>query len=299
MEPSEIEEEVVRLVPAFRGASFLTLGEGMDNRAILVGGEIVFRFPKHPEATERLARELALLPKLGPRLPLAVPQFEYVGRTAIGGKLFAGHRVIAGAPLPSDLAWPSMQRAAHDIARLLTELAAVPVDEARAWGVVDDDPRPGYAEDLERARTEIYPRVEPWVRDYVERLFGKYFDDKALLDCEPALLHADLAPDHIRYSASEQRITGIIDWGDASIGDPDYELSYLYPAMGARFIEEVIRHGPRRDLDKLHRKLEFFMRHDTIDTILLGLERGDPRLTESGMAALRNDAASSKHGLST
>ena len=98
------------------------------------------------------------------------------------------------------------------------------------------------------------------MRDYVERVFGTYFDDTALHDFEPALLHADLSPDHIRFSVSEQRITGIIDWGDASIGDPDYDLSYLYPAMGARFVEEVIRHGPRRDLEKLRRKLEFFMR---------------------------------------
>ena len=213
---------------------------------------------------------------------------------ATNGCLFAGYRLIPGVPLPAGLVWPSMQRAAHDIARLLAELAAVPVDEARAWGVLDDDPRPGYAQDLELARAEIYPRVEPFVRDYVERVFGTYFDDTALHDFEPALLHADLSPDHIRFSVSEQRITGIIDWGDASLGDPDYELSYLYPAMGARFVEEVIRHGPRRDLEKLRRKLEFFMRHDTVDTVLVGLERGDPLLIERGLADLRNDATTEK-----
>ena len=78
--------------------------------------------------------------------------------------------------------------------------------------MADDDPRPGYADDLERARTGVYPLVEPAVRDYVERLFETYIADEALLDYEPALLHADLAPDHIRFSPEEGRITGIIDW---------------------------------------------------------------------------------------
>ena len=68
MERPDFEEEVVHLVPAFRGASFAILGEGMDNQAILVGSKIVFRFPKHPDAAQRLAREVVLLPKLGPHL---------------------------------------------------------------------------------------------------------------------------------------------------------------------------------------------------------------------------------------
>jgi aminoglycoside 2''-phosphotransferase len=158
--------------------------------------------------------------------------------------------------------------------------------------VTDDDPRPGYADDLTRARSDIYPLVEPSVRGYVERLFESYFADEALLDYEPTLLHADLAPDHIRFAPEEGRITGIIDWGDASIGDPDYELSYLYRAGGAPFVEEVVRHGPPRDPAKLDRKLRFYAGHDAIDTILNGLERGDDPLVAAGLAALREDAAS-------
>jgi len=101
-------------------------------------------------------------------------------------------------------------------------------------------------------------------------------------------------PDHIPFSAEEGRITGIIDWGDASIGDPDYELSYLYRAGGARFVEEVVRHGPRRDRAKLERKLRFYAGHDTIDTILNGLERGDAPLVAAGLMALREQAASGR-----
>jgi aminoglycoside 2''-phosphotransferase len=130
------------------------------------------------------------------------------------------------------------------------------------------------------------------VRDDIERLFASHFEDESLLDYEPGLLHADLAPDHIRYSPEVGRITGLIDWGDATIGDPDYELSYLYRAGGARFVEEVVRLGPPRDPAKLERKLRFYAGQDTIDTLLTGLERGDDRLVAAGLATLRGDAAS-------
>jgi aminoglycoside 2''-phosphotransferase len=286
------EEDILRVAPELRGASFSPLGEGMDNRAVLIADEFVFRFPKHPEAAERLLREVALLPRIAPRLDLPIPHIKYVGQQASTGYMFTGHRLIGGVPLPSDLTGPSRERAIRDIAGFLTALGAVPVAEARAWGVPDDDPRPGYADDLARARSEIFPLVESAVRNYVERLFDTYLADEALLEFEPALLHADLARDHIRFSAEAGRITGIIDWGDASIGDPDYELSYLYRAGGARFVEEVVRHGPRRDRAKLERKLRFFAGHDTIDALLTGLERGDAPLVAAGLATLREDATS-------
>jgi aminoglycoside 2''-phosphotransferase len=294
MDIESFEVDVLRVVPELRGGSFAPLGEGMDNRTVLVADEFVFRFPKHPEAAERLEREVALLPRLASRLDLPIPHIEYIGQQSSTGYAFTGHRLIRGVSLPSDLTGPARERAIRDIAGLLNGLRAIPVPEARSWGVADDDPRPGYADDLARARSEIHPLVEPPVRGYVERLFDTYLADEDLLDYEPALLHADLAPDHIRFSPEEGRITGIIDWGDASIGDPDYELSYLYRAGGARFVEEVVRHGPRRDRAKLERKLRFYAGLDTIDTILTGLERGDAPLVAAGLMALREEAASGR-----
>jgi aminoglycoside 2''-phosphotransferase len=287
----DFENDILTAAPELRGASIVPLGEGMDNRALLVASEFVFRFPKHAEAARRLEREIALLSHLAPRVNLRIPRIEYVGVQASTGYRFAAHRLIRGIPLPADLTSPARDGVIRDIAGLLTTLRSIPVEEARSWGVVDDDPRPGYAEDLELARVQVYPLVDSFVRDYVERLFDIYFSDESLLDYEPALLHADLAPDHIRYSPQARRITGVIDWGDASIGDPDYELSYLYRAGGARFVEDVVDDGPHRDRATLERKLWFFAGHDTIQTLLTALERGDAPLIMSALEQLRAVAA--------
>jgi aminoglycoside 2''-phosphotransferase len=290
VESQSFEEDAFRAAPELRGATFITLGEGTDNRAFLVDSEFVFRFPKHPEAADRLRREVSLLPRIASRLRVAIPEIVYVGEQSSDGYTFTGHRLIRGVALPGDLTGPEWEQAARDIGDFLSQMNAIPVAEARSWGVEDDDPRPGYADDLARARSEIYPLVEPAVRAYVERLFEGYLADEALLEYEPALLHADLAPDHILFSPAERRIAGIIDWGDASIGDPDYELSYLYRAGGARLVEQVVRHGPRRDRAKLERKFRFFAGHDTIDTLLTALDRGLVPLIQAALARLEQDS---------
>ena len=47
---------------------------------------------------------------------------------------------------------------------------------------------------------------------------------------EPRLLHADLTQDHVLVAqqGDEWRLTGLIDWADAEVGDPAYEWVALY-----------------------------------------------------------------------
>jgi hypothetical protein len=54
----------------------------------------------------------------------------------------------------------------------------------------------------------------------------------------------------------------------------------------------VVRHGPRQDRAKRERTLRFFAGHDTIDTLLTGLGRGEVPLVAAALAALREEAAS-------
>ena len=45
---------------------------------------------------------------------------------------------------------------------------------------------------------------------------------------------------------------------------------------------------------KLERKLRFFAGHDTIDTLLTGLERGDTLLIAARLEVLKEEAASGR-----
>jgi aminoglycoside phosphotransferase (APT) family kinase protein len=108
----------------------------------------------------------------------------------------------------------------------------------------------------------------------------------ALLDrvegVRTALIHADLGPDHLLVR--DGRMTGIIDWTDAEIGDPALDLSWLLngaPAEVAEGVAQTYEVTPdlrRRALD-WHRLGPWYAVHrgllldlpDEIDEALTGI----------------------------
>ena len=91
--------EIARVAPGLAAERIGRLGEGMDSLAALVGGAVVFRFPKHAEAAMGIKREIALLPRLAPTLNLAIPKIEYIGKHSVTGLPFVGYGLIRGEPL--------------------------------------------------------------------------------------------------------------------------------------------------------------------------------------------------------
>ena len=66
--------------PELSLAALRLLAEGWDNTVWLVNDELVFRFPRRAIAIPGIEREIAILPRLAARLPLAVPVPTFVGR---------------------------------------------------------------------------------------------------------------------------------------------------------------------------------------------------------------------------
>jgi len=146
---------------------------------------------------EGVEREAALLDAIAARLPLPVPEPVIVGRGAII------QRRIPGRPL---LELPRIERA-----RFTDELLAF-VDAVHALDVdaeVDDAPPAAWLDELP--------------------------DGHGLIAPEPAttltFIHGDLGAEHVFVDGD--RITGVIDWGDAAIGDPAIDHGRLLRDFGA------------------------------------------------------------------
>ncbi len=226
-----IRFEIARIVPEFEGEPIVPLGEGMDSLAVLAGGAFVFRFTKHAEADQGLKREVALLPRLGPRLKLDIPRFEYLGAHSVTGLPFDGYRLIRGEPLHQPLydglAAPTRDGLLGDLAAFLAVVHAFPVDEATECGIGAEGGRAGYIEDLGRAREDVFPRLDKPARYAVDPKVASFLEDDRNFACTPTLLHGDLWPEHVLFSTAVGRLTGVIDIGDVSIGDRDYDLAFL------------------------------------------------------------------------
>ncbi len=289
-------EAIESCFPDLVVASVAPAGEGMDNVAVTVtvNDEYVFRFPKIEKAATKVALEAALLPELQKGIDLRIPCPELVGTDPRTGLRFSGYRRIDGVPLEPEVLFgldPAVQASLMEqIVRFIRQMHSFPVDRATRLGLQSNDYEAEYAGDLWQTRELVYPMLDQRERDYVGRLYEGYLGDVRNFDYEPTVLHADLSPEHIILDPATQAIVGVIDSGDMVIGDPDYELHWLYASYRDELLRRYLAHNPHPCPERLVRKLRFFHRSQTVVDALIGVRRDDREILQSSLAELRRQA---------
>ena len=224
-------------------------------------------------------------------LDVRIPTPEFVGTDLRTGLTFSGYKRIEGVPLEPEVLLnhdPGVQASlVEQIARFVRQLRSFPLDRAAQLGVRTNEFRADYAGDLRPIRELLLPRLNHAERQYVEHLYHDYLGEPSNFDYQPTLIHSDLSPEHIIYNPGTLAIAGIIDFGDVEIGDPDYELHWLFANYGDPFLQTYLDVNPHRSPDSLLRKLQFFSRANTIGDVLIGFDRDDPEILESSLLRLK------------
>jgi aminoglycoside phosphotransferase (APT) family kinase protein len=282
--------------PELELGSLRLLGEGWDNTVWLVDERWVFRFPRRQVVIPGFERELAVLPWLADRLPLAVPAPVFHGRPADGFPWpFSGAALLPGREVAvADLTDAERIREAVPLARFLRALhslepgdvggdgALLPVD---ANGRADMPERVGLTVD----RLAQAERLGVWRAP--EAVAGMLAEARTLEHPpEPATLaHGDL---HIRHLlvAADGRLSGVIDWIDVCRGDPGIDLgvywSFVPPDGRSAFAAE---YGPiAPDALLRARVLAVFL---CATLAVYGREQGNAALERGFVAALDRTVA--------
>ena len=287
-------EAIESCFPDLVVASVAPAGEGMDNVAVTVNDEYVFRFPKIEKAATKVALEAALLPELQKGIDLRMPCPELVGTDPRTGLRFSGYRRIDGVPLEPEVLFgldPAVQAGLMEqVVRFIRQLHSFPVDRATRLGLKSNDYEAEYAGDLWQTRELVYSMLDQRERDYVGRLYEGYLGDARNFDYEPTVLHADLSAEHIIYDPAAQAIVGVIDFGDMVVGDPDYEMHWLSTEYGDEFLQRYLAHNAHPCPERLLRKLRFFHRANFVIDVLIGFHRNDREILETALAELRRQA---------
>ncbi|HEU0301245.1 MAG TPA: phosphotransferase [Longimicrobium sp.] len=277
--------------PALRPARAGFLGEGCDNRAFVVNGAWVFRFPKRPDVERQLAIEARLLAALdqSAALPLSVPRVSFHGRPSAAYPLrFGGYRLLPG--VTANLADPDelpLPRLAPVLGRFLSVLHAFPVDEAARCGV-PEAPMEGFVGEVGEEALENFGLVAELAPEAADRW-------RAFLTAGPAgvpagrrvLVHNDLAAEHVLYDAAAETLSGVIDWADAAIGDPSADLSGVLHWGGMPLLERVLQsYGGPVDEDTISCGRYLAACRGAGD-VAFGVERGRGEYVAAGLRALR------------
>jgi aminoglycoside phosphotransferase (APT) family kinase protein len=198
------------------------LANGWDNELYRIGDRLVARLPRRALAAEIIKNEQRWLPGLAPRLPLPIPYPERTGVPACGYPY--SWSVVPYLPgVPAAHASFDPAGAAAAVGGFLGALhAPAPADAPanRSRGV----PLAGRAGTF-AANLTLLGGQDRFDRDAVRHAW-----DAALAapgyDGPPVWLHGDLHPANILVS--DGQVSGVIDFGDITAGDPATDLSVAW-----------------------------------------------------------------------
>jgi aminoglycoside phosphotransferase (APT) family kinase protein len=238
-----IDEPLVRAVlaeqfPELDATSARLLGEGWDNSVWVVEDTWAFRFPRRDIAIPGMERELEVLPRLAPFLPVSIPEPRFVG---VPGDLFPwpffGAPLLAGVEAAdAELSEDTRTELGSELGRFLRAL-----HEVELAADLPDDPirRADTPFRVERMRERLAASeaLGVWqAPPEVERILAE--GERLPLSTQRVTTHGDLHVRHVLVGAGA--LSGVIDWGDMCRSDPAIDLmlvwSLLSPAGRERFV---------------------------------------------------------------
>jgi len=245
--------------------------DGMSNEVVIVNDTLVFRFAKGEFGQRALAGEVRALALIRPHITLALPDPFYISAELMAYRLLPG--VALTRQVVESLDEADQQAVADQLATFLRQLHATPCDETIAATVAPCR----YADQAHihaRVKEQVYPLLLKHQIAWAEALYASVLDDPTIFDYTPQLIHGDLACYHILFDPATRRLTGIIDFGVAGLGDPALDLGCLGQYYGAAFVKRLYVAYPAAQT--FAKRTHFYAQAGELDWVLNGLESGEP-----------------------
>ena len=262
--------------------------QGWDYELWEVNSDFLFRFPKRQECAEPLRNEARLLAELAETVSVPVPRPEYVSDGCETFALpFFGYRKLPGEPLDKvDLSHDQREEIARQLGRFLTELHTFPPERAAGLGVPSYSPdawREWYREFRQKCEREVSPLLSSDERAKVGDFWQRFLDNDRHFLFDPVLIHGDLGLEHVLVDPEAATITGVIDFGDAMVGDPGLDFMVFDSALQQAALASY-------DLpvdDTFLARIAFYWKVGPFPEVLYGFEIDDRQYVESGLEGVR------------
>ncbi|MBM3263537.1 MAG: phosphotransferase [candidate division Zixibacteria bacterium] len=269
----EYEARIRQIDPTLVVNTWRANDEGLVNDVVVVNEDTIFRFPKNEYGIRVLDNELRVMDLIRSHIELAMPKPFYQNKDAIA------YPYLSGMPLSretvADLEETDRQAVADQLGRFLRTMHTFPLTDALRTEIAATPAPCRYTDwiDIRRqAEEHVRPLLLPHQQDWMEGLFDDMLRDPATFDYVPSLIHGDLAPYHILFDAPTHRLTGIIDFGVAGLGDPAIDIGLLMCVYGERFVTRLGRVYP--EIDRLLPRSRFYAQASQLQWVLVGIKTG-------------------------
>lgn len=236
MQLETLQAAIAGSFPELADSRFTLLAVGWDSVAVDVDDRLVFKFPRHAAAEQRLVAEASLLAVIRPAVTMPVPE----STLHPGPPLFSRHVRIEGEHLLTRqyerLPVGARQRLAADMALFYAELHSL---DARAMAAAGAGPIESWLEPEDILR-RASPILSAGLRDYAERTVGAW----QRLAADPYGTTYGFFDGHgwnMAFDHTRKRLNGIYDFADSGFGPLHQEFIYsnwIAPDLTARMVAQ-------------------------------------------------------------
>ncbi|MEI2666934.1 phosphotransferase family protein [Rossellomorea sp. LJF3] len=262
---------------------------GQNNDVLMVNDSLVFRFPKYGEGIRKLKKETRVLEGIKGNIPLRVPYPIYQSlEPEEVGMVFTGYKLVKGNPL-----WPGVfienkehhEKIASQLVGFLTDLHSQSLESMNIEKKSIGEIRSSIEDLYDRFKEKLFPHMNERAKVEVSQHFNSFLSKNELLDFQPVLTHGDFGASNILWDPERHEISGIIDFGEAEVGDPAYDFAGLFSSYGEHFVRrclEMYQNG-----DRIYDRMNFYRGTFALQEALHGIENDDPVAFENGVKGYR------------
>lgn len=269
--------------PEIKWKKHRVITHGWDHIIIVLDEKIIFRFPKDQDYQDEFQNEIQLLHYLKKKVNVGIPEYNYISKD----KSIAGYNMVGGRELTLSrfrkLSASEKDIVAKQLAEFLSTLHATQKSIIAKYNVHTENQEQLYKKLVRDTKKLLFPRLQ---KKDIQRIEEYFAELKEALghNYSNALVHNDLAPDHILWDSKNKQIN-IIDFSDRAFGDPAIDFSGLFE-YGTKFTEKVFKlYSGKKDQQMLKRSQLYFKRIPL--SIMKGSMQGHPCTFENGYSKFK------------
>ncbi|PGM90409.1 aminoglycoside phosphotransferase family protein [Bacillus cereus] len=256
--------------------------EGWDNIAVIINDELLFRFPRKLEYAKRIPLEKELCIILSHSLQeIEVPKYHLLYKNdADTFPLCSYYTLIHGEPLKKEIVTKlekkELKAIITQLATFLAALHSIPLKRVETLGFPIEKTLTYWKELQTKLNQYLTNSFTSLQKSALNSLFENFLTCIAKSPFQNTIIHADFTHHHILFNNLNKTISGVIDFGDAQIGDPAFDFAGLYYDFGHEFTTSVYEQYSvlvsHHDSLLIHRITTFYQYSPLLHNLIYNIE---------------------------
>ena len=271
---NKLISKVRKEFPRLKFKNFKLITKGWDHDVLVLDDNFIVRFAKEKLDKNSFAQEIKFLREFSKISNLKVPNYTLLSQD----KSFGGYEMIKGKELTpkmyQGLSLKKKQKVVQNLARFVSLLHNIPLKKAKqydfekykSWAKWLEDKQKWFRNEFEK---KVSKKLTAKQNKFIKNFIASHY--KSQYSVKPTLGHFDLSHDHIIMN-KDGSISGIIDFGDLTIGDPAHEFNGFFDYDKKMAVQIYKLYTGPKDKDFFKRAKEHFI-HRWIYLLYDGLIR--------------------------